>query len=111
MYPDVVEITPGTLSKSASTHQKHPPAKIAVAVFGACACAPPIAAASRQAARSQRLMSATSQVVLLSHSIVPDPSVACGQLRSQTRETVVILAARSVDILGCGAIWNFPYAL
>jgi hypothetical protein len=30
----VVLITPATLSKSASTHQKQPPAKIAVAVVG-----------------------------------------------------------------------------
>src|SRR4051794_19625380 len=29
MYPDLVDITPGTLSKSASVHQKHPPAKMA----------------------------------------------------------------------------------
>ena len=38
--PEVVEITPGTLSKSASTHQKHPPAKIALAVLS-CADARP----------------------------------------------------------------------
>src|SRR5436190_16348534 len=67
MYPDVVEITPGTLSKSASVHQKHPPAKIAVAVLGACTTEPVVAAASRQAAAINRpIMSRTSQVVLCS---------------------------------------------
>ena len=32
MLPDVVDTTPGTGSKSDSTHQKHPPANIAVCV-------------------------------------------------------------------------------
>src|ERR1044072_6916170 len=55
-------MTPGTLSKSASTHQKHPPAKIAFAVFS-CEAAPLTAAASRQAAINvRRSMRATSQV-------------------------------------------------
>ncbi len=35
MKPDVVLITPGTLSKSASVHQKQPPAKVATSCFGA----------------------------------------------------------------------------
>jgi hypothetical protein len=32
MYPEVVESTPGILSKSASVHQKQPPAKVATLV-------------------------------------------------------------------------------
>src|SRR5262249_38068766 len=44
--PEVVLITPSTLSKSASTHQKQPPAKVAVAVFcGSLPC--PAALATR----------------------------------------------------------------
>src|SRR5262245_2887229 len=42
MYPEVVDTTPGSLSKGGSMHQKQPPAKVAVAsadaaVGGACA--------------------------------------------------------------------------
>lgn len=33
----MVESTPGTLWKAASTHQKQPPANVALAVVGACA--------------------------------------------------------------------------
>jgi hypothetical protein len=32
MYPEVVEITPGSLSNGGSMHQKHPPANVAFAV-------------------------------------------------------------------------------
>src|SRR5437868_4975012 len=90
-------MTPGTLSKSASTHQKQPPAKIAVAVLGACADAPAketVAAASRQAAANSRpIMSATSQVVLCSPAdSIDHPDRNGGQLLSQSCEAGVMIA-------------------
>src|SRR5687767_11404066 len=34
MYPLVTDVTPGTFSKASSMHQKHPPAKAALARLG-----------------------------------------------------------------------------
>ena len=54
MKPDVVLITPGTLSKSASVHQKQPPAKVAISCFGAvCAKAIPSKAPAPRTADSK----------------------------------------------------------
>jgi hypothetical protein len=47
MYPDVVEMTPSILSKGGSMHQKHPPAKVAVATDGAFGCPARIGIAAR----------------------------------------------------------------
>ena len=49
MYPDVVETTPGTLSKASSVHQKQPAAKVALATPAGGACAITGAAASSSA--------------------------------------------------------------
>ena len=50
IYPDVVEITPGTLSKSASVHQKQPPAKVAITCRSTGAAAEPMSRVDRLAA-------------------------------------------------------------